>query len=83
MNEFKTGESISDAAVPEPSTNHIINIPSQPTLNHIESDSIKGIFFWPGDKISFLWLKILTTVEFILKVAELSEIDGNFLVSLK
>ena len=42
MNLSLTGESISDAAVPEPSTiiNHIINIPSQPTLNHIESDSI-------------------------------------------
>ena len=28
-----------------------------------------------GDKISFLWLKSLTTVEFIPKVAELSEND--------
>ena len=42
MNDTQTGESMSDAAVPsfnEPSTssNHTINIQSQPTLNHIES----------------------------------------------
>ena len=32
MNESQTGESISNDAVPDPSTstNHIINIPSQP-----------------------------------------------------
>jgi hypothetical protein len=39
MNEPKTGESISDAAVlsfNDISTNHIINIPSQPTLNHLD-----------------------------------------------
>jgi hypothetical protein len=42
MNKLQTGVSVSDASVPslnEPSTstNHIINIPSHPTLNHIES----------------------------------------------
>ncbi len=57
MNEPQTGESISDAIVPsfnEPSTstNHIINIPSQPTLNHIKSfDNRFNVVFWPGDNI--------------------------------
>jgi hypothetical protein len=39
MNESQTGESISDAAVPEPSTstNQIIIYQVNPTLNHIES----------------------------------------------
>ena len=55
MNEPQTGESMSDAAVPSfnessTSTNHIINISSQPTLNHKESlDNWFNVVFWPGD----------------------------------
>jgi hypothetical protein len=57
MNEPQTGKSMSDATVPtindpSSSTNHIINIPSQPTLNHIESfDNWFNVVFWPGDNI--------------------------------